>query len=118
MDISLQTIIDLIQNTLKNIFLINSFKIERMDKRKENTKILFVEEENENKKYEVDMWFKYDARNNEFVIRSFSLTILIKNDYFPAVVTTYTASGLLKFEQSLTETLQNARFKVVEMENL
>lgn len=117
--INLHLIIDLIQNTLTKLFQTLPFKIVEIEKRREQITLTLKDNEDNERKYQVTLYLKYDGRMNEFEIRSLYLVILDKSDgYFPVVIGSFTASNIIRFENALSMVIDGARFKAQEYEDL
>lgn len=114
MQISLQTIIDIVLNTIQRLYK-TQMKITSTSKDKNYLKFILEDEQDTIKKYDVEIWLEYDERNNEFIIRTIELGLLIKTGDFPAYIGAFTCSNLIEFNQATTTTLKGARFKVVEL---
>ena len=99
MILSFNTIIDIIQNTLKKVYLLDDIRILEMSKNSGGIRIYFNSTEDENtRKYEVTLFVK-DIDADWISIYSTSLNVFYKTDgYFPVIIGSYTARGIMDFE--------------------
>lgn len=120
MYLDLHTIIDLIINTLKNCFLIEDTKFEKIKVGKE-TILLIVKADNEDRKYEIAIRYDKKGKDNDSIeveISSIWLSLLDMCEGFPIVTSSFTANALTEFENSLRRTIRNCWFYKEELNEL
>ena len=114
MQISLQTILDLVLSSIKRLYQ-TELKITSTTKDKKHLQIILESDDDKTRKYEVEIWFNYDEKNNDFVIRSIDLGLLIKSDEFPVFIGDFTSSNLVEFNQATSTLFRDVRFKPLEL---
>ena len=112
--ISLQVMMDLIIKTLEKLNQCE-FKIDSIDKNKKRLQIMVVGGAYDDRKYNIEMWYTYDNKNNEYIVRGVELGLLIKSDNFPSYIGEYSCSNLVRFNDALTLVLKDTRFKALEL---
>lgn len=111
MVLDLNTIIEIISNTLKRVYLLDDITIEEVTKTNGKIDIYLTSKEDEKmKKYEVSLFVKV-IDTNWLKIYAVSLNVFYKCDgHFPVIVGSYTARGLVDFETSMRNTLCEVMF--------
>lgn len=112
--ISLQTIMDLILKTLGKLYQCE-FNITSIDKNKKRTQIMLTGGDYTDRKYDVEIWYNYDDKNNEFIVRGVELGLLVASGDFPTYIGEYSCSNLVEFNKSLTLVFRDCRFKALEL---
>jgi len=117
MQISLQTILDLVLKTLKKLYQCD-FNIISIDKNTKRTQIMLEGGDYTDRKYDVEIWYQLDNEKNDYVVRGVELGLLVASGDFPTYIGEYSCSNLVEFNKSLTLIFRDCRFKPQELEEV
>lgn len=111
---------DLIINTLKNAFLLDSLTIESVELVNNKITIIFKDEDEERWKYKVAL--RIEPRVHDLKVKSeiiYSDIDLLINPYdFVQSLTLYTAKGMIKTRTTLDTLLEGVIFNNEELEDI
>ena len=118
--LSIHTILDLIQNTLKNCFLVEWAKItyvSQVTKETNRFTIHLQDDEEKNRKYEIRIYLEQDNDMKKIAHSHVSLLEKCESD-FPRITTTFTAVAMYELEKTLNRVLNNVKFFESDLEEL
>ena len=117
MQLNFHNIVDLIINSLKHCFLLEEVTIENVKTYETSTKIIFTDNEEKDRKYEIMIF--YEVEENINVITSCHFTILDSCcEEIPHITTSFTCRGLLEFEEAFRTLLCGVWFYGEEVKEI